>query len=298
MKSQKNLTVALVGIVVLSLSGCFFQEDLDADNTPEKETCCDDGMDNDQDGLFDCADPDCRQATACKSPSQEICDNGIDDDGDGMVDCADNSCAEAEACAEDPEDPKEICTNQKDDDGDGMVDCMDPDCRHLPHCAPPVEICDNQTDDDNDGDTDCEDDDCSQHAACRPQDSCCQAHDTPGCADPEVEACVCAQNSYCCEMQWDDVCVAQVEQFGCGQCLPQTEIDCGNGIDDDGDGLKDCMDPDCSGVASCSCDQAHPSPGCGDTAVEACVCSQNCYCCEMAWDSVCVAQAQQLGCYE
>ncbi|RMG62378.1 MAG: T9SS C-terminal target domain-containing protein [Bacteroidetes bacterium] len=32
-------------------------------------------------------------------PAAEICDNGIDDDGDGLIDCADGSCANDPACA-------------------------------------------------------------------------------------------------------------------------------------------------------------------------------------------------------
>jgi len=56
---------------------------------------CDNGDDDDADGLADCDDPDC--AAACAPP--EACDNGIDDDLDGRVDCRDFDCAGDPACA-------------------------------------------------------------------------------------------------------------------------------------------------------------------------------------------------------
>jgi hypothetical protein len=37
---------------------------------------------------------------------------------------------------------------------------------------------------------------------------CCTAQDGGGCAtDPTLEACVCAEDNFCCESQWDDICV-------------------------------------------------------------------------------------------
>ena len=51
-------------------------------------------------------------------------------------------------------------------------------------------------------------------------DSCCVAHGTPGCDDPVVESCVCALDTFCCNVQWDSQCVDQVETFGCGVCEP------------------------------------------------------------------------------
>ncbi|MCP4246547.1 MAG: hypothetical protein GY778_05820 [bacterium] len=48
---------------------------------------------------------------------------------------------------------------------------------------------------------------------------CCIVHDTPGCADEEIEACVCAFDSYCCTYQWDEYCVFLVTYFGCGECF-------------------------------------------------------------------------------
>ena len=57
----------------------------------------------------------------------EICDNGLDDDADGLLDCDDSDCAGDPACGEN-------CTNGIDDDLDGDTDCADADCAANPAC--------------------------------------------------------------------------------------------------------------------------------------------------------------------
>jgi hypothetical protein len=49
---------------------------------------CDDGLDEDADGLIDYPDdPGCSSASDASEQSETlVCDNGIDDDGDGLVD--------------------------------------------------------------------------------------------------------------------------------------------------------------------------------------------------------------------
>jgi len=67
-----------------------------------------------------------------KKKKVEICDNGIDDDGDGLIDCLDiDDCATAANC----QTPVEICDNDLDDDGDGDIDCDDADCADDPACV-------------------------------------------------------------------------------------------------------------------------------------------------------------------
>ncbi len=90
---------------------------------------------------------------------EEICDNGVDDDGDGLVDCDDDECAGSAGCL------VEICDNGTDDDGDALIDCDDPDCASAPACLPP-EICGNGVDDDGDSKIDCADVQCSGTATC------------------------------------------------------------------------------------------------------------------------------------
>ena len=53
---------------------------------------CDDGKDNDENGLVDCDDPACETASNCVgqplyAAPMEVCDDGKDNDGDGLLDC-------------------------------------------------------------------------------------------------------------------------------------------------------------------------------------------------------------------
>ncbi len=82
---------------------------------------CDNGIDDDGDGLVDCEDPDCCNSSNCNC--SEICSNGLDDDGDGLVDCNDPDCCGVGSCT-----CEENCGNGIDDDGDGLVDENDPNC--------------------------------------------------------------------------------------------------------------------------------------------------------------------------
>lgn len=46
--------------------------------------------------------------------------------------------------------------------------------------------------------------------------------DSPGCSIPAIEQCVCELDDVCCadDGAWDEFCVAQVDDFGCGTCPP------------------------------------------------------------------------------
>jgi len=80
---------------------------------------CDDGIDNDGDGLVDLDDVGCTGGAA--DPSEKApglpCDDGLDNDGDGWVDVLDPGCQSAGWVAEDPE-----CNDGLDNDGDGGID--------------------------------------------------------------------------------------------------------------------------------------------------------------------------------
>lgn len=58
---------------------------------PNRQNCnntaCNDGIDNDGDGLVDMADPDCVNVQG-----GEACNDGIDNDGDGLIDIDDPNC--------------------------------------------------------------------------------------------------------------------------------------------------------------------------------------------------------------
>lgn len=92
---------------------------------------CDDGLDDDGDGLVDWGlDPGCTSPFDGDERDPALaCDNGLDDDGDGLADEADPGCLS-------PLDPSERgalyeCDNGLDDDGDGLFDYPDDDgCLH------------------------------------------------------------------------------------------------------------------------------------------------------------------------
>lgn len=95
----------------------------------------------------------------------EICDNGIDDDSDGLADCADPGCE----CNLPPEDNAIACTNGADDDGDGLYDCEDPDCTGVATEQSGAD-CFDAIDNDCDGLIDCDDPDCGDNLACGPNE--------------------------------------------------------------------------------------------------------------------------------
>ncbi|MBL8602489.1 MAG: hypothetical protein JNK72_11255 [Myxococcales bacterium] len=82
---------------------------------PQPEQCFD-GADNDCDGLVDCRDTACAtepRCVACMNPSPETnataCADGRDNDCDGQTDCADANCAGTAPCAMRP--PNDTCAN-------------------------------------------------------------------------------------------------------------------------------------------------------------------------------------------
>ncbi|MFZ5771232.1 MAG: hypothetical protein ACOY4W_07370, partial [Thermodesulfobacteriota bacterium] len=61
----------------------------------------------------------------------EVCNDGIDNNANGLIDCADAACSGAPGCAATE---KGMCTDQFDNDGDGLADCLDPDCARDKAC--------------------------------------------------------------------------------------------------------------------------------------------------------------------
>ena len=183
---------------------------------------------------------------------------------------------------------------------------------------------------------------------------CCEPADgMVGCGDDEVEACVCAEDAYCCDTEWDSYCVSEVAEFGCAVCeepVPACETYCtlaetncadDNAIDfgeegclatcetwpageagdtngntaqcriyhadaaaedaalhcphagPDGGGV--CVDPEPNDGDCCLAAEG-ALIGCGDDEVEACVCAEDAFCCEVEWDSFCVSEVEEFGC--
>jgi len=106
-------------------------------------------------------------------------------------------------------------------------------------------------------DGDCNDDDACTTNKCG-EDGSCQFTTIPGCK--QCTAATDCDDAHSCT---DDACVDGACEHqptpGCTVCEPTTEI-CGDGIDNDCNGLTDCDDPSCSGSAFCQ----KPKEICGD----------------------------------
>ncbi|HZO14056.1 MAG TPA: DUF6748 domain-containing protein [Polyangiaceae bacterium] len=109
--------------------------------------------------------------------------------------------------------------------------------------------------------------------ACEPQQSCAHSECSAGTKlDASCSSCadsVCAADSYCCNNEWDSICVAAAEQ-SCQTCTPPAPTcahsECGTGV---------ALESECS-----SCAKA--------------VCGIDSYCCNNEWDSVCVDEAASM----
>ncbi|MGH1340502.1 MAG: hypothetical protein ACRBN8_03040 [Nannocystales bacterium] len=148
---------------------------------------------------------------------------------------------------------------------------------------------------------------------------CCDAHSGPQCDNPILSACVCDAEPSCCEVEWTEHCVQQVDALGCGVCgapgscceareEPGCEVPALQTCvcDVDPACCDDAWDPQCVadvflfGCGMCpgtaSCCVADGTPGCADPDVQQCVCAENPSCCAEAWDFQCVQAVESMGC--
>jgi spore coat protein A len=132
---------------------------------PGGEVTCDNGLDDDCDGLTDANDPDCNVCVPTE-PTEVSCFNGLDDDCDAAVDCSDTNCngalgaptscgvgacsatgnltcsggSETDSCT--PGTPGNegpfggaTCSDSIDNDCDGDTDANDADCQQAADCS-------------------------------------------------------------------------------------------------------------------------------------------------------------------
>lgn len=105
-----------------------------------------------------------------------------------------------------------------------------------------------------------------------PGGTCCKANYYPGCSSTTVEACVCAEDAYCCSVEWDSSCADEVIELGCGTCNGSGSGSSGNG----------CCDP--------------YAGYCNSSYIRGCVCEYDYYCCAYEWDEGCADEVEALGC--
>lgn len=225
---------------------------------------CQNGVDDDGDGLIDCADGmDCGADPFCvmcvpRAPVENAgvgtCTNGVDEDCDGDFDCMDPDCAGSLECGVCMPTGREsgaiACRDGIDNDCDMRTDCADLDCSGMAGCAciptSPENnpfFCRDGVDNDCDGQTDCLDAQCAALPFCvmcmpTPENTalaCADGRDNDcdmraDCADPD-----CASLLVCCRPTGPE----------------NTAAACRDGVDNDCDGRADCMDPDCAAQANC-----------------------------------------------
>lgn len=122
--------------------------------------------------------------------------------------------------------------------------------------------------------------------------TCCAARSEAGCSDdPEIAACVCAVDRFCCENVWDAVCGEKVAALGCGVCDPTstTTTPTSTTASDESTGV-----PTGENVGPCCA--AHVETGCELPSLAECVCASVPSCCLDGWGEDCVAAVGDFGC--
>ena len=99
---------------------------------PFGDATCDDGIDNDCDGLIDGNDPDCQDTgSSCSGLNRNACRSTAGCDWQGGKN---GICLDAAVCEPTDSDEFSLCGDGIDNDCDGFVDCADSDCSTDPVC--------------------------------------------------------------------------------------------------------------------------------------------------------------------
>lgn len=83
---------------------------------------------------------------------------------------------------------------------------------------------------------------------------CCEANGLPGCDDAECCNIVCVVDPFCCDSNWDCICVDEAIAL-CTECLCADNADC--------DDCNECTDDQCSD-GTCQFDSSPAGTSCGD----------------------------------
>lgn len=195
----------------------------------------------------------CEADGGASSPSELACDNGVDDDGDGLVDCADTmDCAAGVGCAATKDGVSlagtcgagacrvEFCFDRVDNNGNNQTDCAEASCAGQ-SCISPLSDAGVGAD----GGTSC------LCVGTAPTElNCFDGFDNNGtggvdCVDPTCAGQRCVSPSADAGFALD----------GGSPCRcaggRRVEQNCQDGLDNDLDGLVDCADSDCPRFTVC-----------------------------------------------
>ncbi len=195
---------------------------------PVGDTTCGDDTDNDCDHLVDAADPDCLPCTL-----NEDCDDGNP--------CTLNTCVD-DACVADTANEGGVCEDglyctERDHCASGVCQgqpkvCVPSDTCHESVCVEANQDCVEQPKGD--------DEPCDDGLYCTVQDNC----QAGVCGGQERD---CGDDDFCTFDDCDDgidSCTHEPQELP-GEEGPLGDATCGNGVDDDCDGLRDSADTDC-----------------------------------------------------
>lgn len=135
--SPRHIAASAQGDVYVSAESVPYltRVSLNDDECPTSSPCkiplthtCNDGIDNDGNGLIDAEDPSCYAPWMEEGETFQDaeCADGEDNDGDGLIDAQDPKCLWRNYGAEDGSDNS--CSDGIDNDGDGLIDDDDPKC--------------------------------------------------------------------------------------------------------------------------------------------------------------------------
>jgi hypothetical protein len=192
------------------------------------------------------------------TPHDEVCSQTNDENCNGLTGCADPVCtgiagccqpSTTRACYDGPTGTEGVGAchggTQTCDAGGAWLGCTG-------EVVPSGEAghCNDGVDNDCNGKTDCDDPACAADIACKPP--ICAANTTKSCYDGPAGTQgvgVCHAGTQTCApdgQSWSSTCA--------GEVVPGSEAGhCGDGVDNDCDGMSDCLDPDCNGDPKCAC---------------------------------------------